>query len=186
MADYNESILMNGFGEIGNTSGWLSSGAALSSDPAYGGKHFVVSPSGYMKQDLPLTVIVRTSKSYKFLLQYFRAEDELNPNVTEQAVAELVFTFKDGLEDFYSFPFQGLAGGWRDVELLAEMPEDAELVNISINIKNNEKLPIRLDNMQLLPDVQLVVEQEENDFGNYREKSILYGLEKDMPLLGGY
>lgn len=187
MADYNESILLNGFGEIGNTSGWVASGVSLINDPAYGGRHFVVNPAGHMEQTLNLTAIVKTSKTYLFKMTYFRSTEHLDPNVFNQAAAELKFVFKDGLEDFYKFPFQDLKGEWRTLEMLATMPNEVELDHIVVRIVNKESMLIRVDNMQLLPDVELVnPPSSEGGFDNYAEKSILYGLEKDMPKLGGY
>lgn len=183
---FTDSILMNGYAELGNMSGWDYSGASVVNDPVYGGRHFLLSSGGYMLQTMPLTTIAKTAARYMFILHYYRTTDEILMDPTSQAYCEILLQYEEGMEDVHTFPFQGEPHRFNEVELEIDIPEGETLSDMTIRILNQERAAIRLDNMQLKPSQEYSVPDTGGDYGNFREKSILYGLEEDLPKLGGY
>lgn len=187
MAEYQDSILMNGYAELGNTSGWQVLNTSIVNDAAYGGRHFYISPTGYMMQDIPLTLVAKTSATYELKLSYYR-HSEINfatPDI--QANAEVIFRYEDGIEDVHTFPFQGFANEWYAINETVDA-RDASLTDVVIRITNPETSgAVRLDNLSLRPSKELAdTDDDGGNYDNFREKSILFGLESDLPKLGGY
>lgn len=179
---YADTILMNGYAEIGNVSGWNHNGVTVNNDPVYGGRHFAMHPGGYMLQKIPLTAIARASSSYMFTLHYFRNRDII---VTDgYSYAELLIRIASGVSEDYMLPIQGASGKWNVVEIIVDIPDDSELSDMDVRIYNNEEDTLRVDNIQLLPSRELA--DTGGGSGNFTDEAIMYGLEEDLPRLGGY
>lgn len=183
---FTDSILLNGYAELGNMSGWEYSGASVVNDPVYGGRHFLLSSGGYMMQKLPLTAIAKTAAKYLFIIHYYRTTDEILMDPTQQTYCEILLRYEEGMEDVHTFPFQGQPHRFNIVEVEIDIPEGAQLSDLVVRILNHESFSVRLDNIQLRPSVEYSVPDSGGDYSNFREKSILYGLEEDLPKLGGY
>lgn len=187
MAEYKTTILLNGNAELGNLVMWETLNTKIIFDVVYGGYHYLISSKGYMKQTVTPSMFARTSARYKFSVSYIRSQPLAFANRKNQAFASITYTYEDGLQDTSIIPFQAYSTTWHVSEIVTSIRNDSKLVGIVVEVHNDETSNIRVDSLQLLPSEQLLETDGSLDsvFNDYKDKSILYGLDSELPELGG-
>lgn len=187
MNEYRTTILLNGNAELGSLVTWDAVNTKIVFDVVYGGYHYMIGSKGYMKQLITPSLFALTSARYKFTLSYVRSKPLTISEMNNQAFASITYTYEDGVQDIYIITFQAYTTSWHVAEAIAQIREDSKLTEIFVEIYNNESIGVRVDSMKLLPSIQLLQSSGplDNEFNNFRDKSILYGLESELPELGG-
>lgn len=185
MAKYLESILMNGQAELGNLSGWGFQKASITA--TVDGKHFKLEPDAYIQQEVPSVLFNKPSGEYLIVLRYKRitAKDPLN--VVTDAFTNVRFRYESGKEDVITVPLSNFQTTWQDTELTYTLQSEEILTNIVFGVITRNCLGGMLfDNLQLRPSDNIIETGEtgENTYEKFREMSILYGLEANLPELG--
>lgn len=187
MNEYRTTILLNGNAELGSLVTWDALNTKIVFDVVYGGYHYLIGSKGYMKQLITPSLFALTSARYKFALSYVRSKPLSITEMKNQAFASITYAYEDGIQDIYIIPFQAYTTTWHVAEAIAQIRDDSKLTEIFVEIYNNESMGVRVDSIQLLPSMQLLQTSGplDSEFNDFKDKSILYGLESELPELGG-
>lgn len=187
MTKYLDSILMNGFAELGNLSGWNSSGVHLVTD-GIKGSCFQLDTNAYMQQDVPTVLFSKPSSEYLFKIDYRRLTDKDPLNLVADTFVTIRWKYESGKEDLLTAPLGVSTTPWASLEVPYTYLDKDTLIHITYMLQTSNALGgIRVDNMQLLPSDNVLVKEEDpgnDNYDRFRELSILYGPEADLPELG--
>lgn len=176
---------MNGRAELGNLSGWSYSGLSQVSTSV--GRHFRLEANAYMQQSVPSVLFTRPSATYKITIEYRRAVAKDPLSILTDTFATVRFRYESGKEDNITIPLSGYDTQWREAMVYYSHMDSEVLEAIIFEVATKDCVGgMLLDNMQLQPDDNILTREEapENNYEKFREKSILYGLEANLPELG--
>lgn len=185
MAKYLESILMNGQAELGNLSGWSFLGASIAT--TVDGKHFKLEATGYLQQDVPTVLFNKPSETYLIIVKYKRIVSKDPLNIVTDAFTNIRFRYESGKEEVITVPLGGYKTDWQETQLTYSLLSEELLTHIVFGVVTKDcQGGILLDNLRLQPSDVIAANNEstENTYEKFRELSILYGLEANLPELG--
>lgn len=182
---YKDSIVMNGYAQLGNLSGWDVQNVTLEGGVQ---KYFALTGNAFMSQEVAEVLFSETSVEYLFQFKYYREtpKDPINPNVDMKA--QVIFRYKDGHRDVIELMASHHFGEWKSGSRKYQTYTDSELTNISIMVTSEDLQGVmQVDDIELLPSEQLINPPAPDDdrFENFEDKAILYGPEAALPVLGG-
>lgn len=176
---------MNGRAEIGNMSGWDYKGVSilLTSDS----RHFNMIATAYMQQQVPSVLFSKASNEYFIGMRYRRRQEKDPLSIITDAFVNIKFSYVSGKEDIITIPLAGYRTVWQTSEMVYRHLQDEVLKGISYVANTVDCVGgMLLDDLVLLPSDSFIVKEtpDENTYEKFREKSILYGLEANLPELG--
>jgi len=184
MAKFLESILMNGYAELGNLSGWSSLGVSIASTKF--GKHFLLTDTAYMTQQVASVLFAQPSREYQIKIEYARQQNKDPLEIATDGFINVRFRYASGKEDIVTIPLQSFDTQWHKREEVYILQNEEKLSHIVFEANTKNAIGgILIDNLQLQPSDELLEKEEVgNSYEKFRELSILYGLEADLPELG--
>lgn len=171
--------LLQGSFETLDLSVWQSSNVLLT------GQSFVIKPSGYMRQTLTGTVY--GFKTPKFIARFLYNLSDLEILPPMKTYCKVYITYWDGSDASFAIPLKAdltLVPGnvnveWMGLEQTMETEEN-QIQDLTFTIYNNSTLDLLVRGTELLRDTSL---DGGSNFDDMRDKSILYGLDIDKPVL---
>lgn len=187
MSYKNDNLIANpsaapGFG----MTGWKSFGVS----PMYGGSddasHFKMSRNGYMIQEIPSSRLNGlTPIDFLFEMNYWLDYEPEHADVRTDAILELVY--QDGSIDTFVYPLFGEKQRWIQVQDIIQVSDKKDLFldKLILTVSSRDSnVGLRLDNFRLFANEESKNAQSSNErFKDFSDKSILYGLESEMPVL---
>jgi hypothetical protein len=176
---------MNGQAELGNLSGWsfLKANVTTTVD----GKHFKLDADAYLQQDVPTVLFNKPSETYLIIVKYKRIVEKDPLSIVTDAFTNIRFRYESGKEDVVTIPLGGYGTDWQETQLYYTLMQNEILTHIVFGVvTKNCQGGMLLDNLQLQPSDVIISSGEttENTYEKFRELSILYGLEANLPELG--
>lgn len=181
---YLDSIVMNGRAELGNLSGWNVSGVVLSQDTS---SRFRLEATAYMQQDIPSVLYSKPSVDYLIALKYCRLSVKDPLNLVTDAYATIRFKYLSGKEDVVTMPLQSYNTTWQNSEVAYTHLTDEKLQSIMCMVQTSSAVGgMLIDDIEILPSDNLITKEAgpENNTEKFKELSILYGPEANLPELG--
>jgi hypothetical protein len=176
---------MNGQAELGNLSGWSFLKAAINT--TVDGRHFKLEPTAYIQQEVPTVLFAKPSESYLIIVKYKRLASKDPLNSLTDAFTNIRFRYESGKEDVITVPLGGYQTDWQETQLYYSLMQDEVLTNILFGVNTKDCVGgMLLDNLQLRPSDVIIETGEpvQDNYEKFRELSILYGLEANLPELG--
>jgi hypothetical protein len=176
---------MNGQAELGNLSGWSFQKATIVS--TVDGKHFKLDTDAYIQQEVPSVLFTKPSGEYLIVLRYKRVTAKDPLNVVTDAFTNVRFRYESGKEDIITVPLSNFQTDWQDTTLQYNLQTEEVLTNIVFGVITKNCIGGMLfDNLQLKPSDNILEtgDPTEDNYEKFREMSILYGLEANLPELG--
>lgn len=188
--EYGENLLINPSAQT--LEGWTMEGVTRVAGGTEGSYCFRLEQSASMWQDLPEATLILKPPNFKLAID-FRIPTP--PSGTEVlANLQLLLGYVGGTIDSFIVPCHPsllpdsvlLAGGWVRAEQICPVNEGLVLREVRVSVKT-EQLDggLLVDNIQLRKDLDIWEEAyEETGWADlFRDKSILYGLDADKPVL---
>lgn len=176
---------MNGQAELGNLSGWSFLQASIVT--TIDGKHFKLEPTAYLQQAIATVLFAKPSETYLIIVKYKRVASKDPLNIVTDAFTNIRFRYESGKEDVITVPLGGYNTEWQETQLYYTLMQEEILTNMTFGVVTSNCVGgMLLDNLQLKPS-DVIVEtgaSAENTYEKFREMSILYGLEANLPELG--
>lgn len=175
---YSNNLLMGSF-ETLDLSSWQSHNTILT------GTSFIVKPAGWMRQHL--TGSVYGFKTPGFLTRFLYNLSEIDILPPMQTYCKVYVTYWDATDDSFVVPLKAdltlLPGNvgieWLGLEQSLET-EERQIQDVTFTIYNNSELDLLIRGTELLRNTSL---DGGSNFDDMRDKSILYGLDIDKPVL---
>jgi hypothetical protein len=176
---------MNGQAELGNLSGWSFQKANITT--TVDGRHFKLDATAYLQQEVPTVLFSKPSDSYLIVVKYKRLVSKDPLNIVTDAFTNIRFRYETGKEDVITVPLGGYDTDWQETQLYYSLMQNEVLTNIAFGVVTSNCIGgMLLDNLQLKPSDVIIEDGDptENTYEKFREMSILYGLEANLPELG--
>lgn len=181
---YSENLLINPSAEFG-TNGWEYDSTSAYVGGTKGSYSFKISATGHITQAVdfstePTEVVITTD--YWLIAK----QDPLDITVRGKVLLKLFYA--DNTFDTYMYPFKGAYGRWNAIRETITFddsepkPIRATLTAECINLPGG----VLIDNTSIIiNDGTNTGDVDTGKYDNFWQKAILYGLDKDKPLLRG-